>query len=849
MHVGDLYVQRPSDEELTRFSFPVDDQVTWVGEVFHKDALGTELPLQLEIFPLRDPRKKDNREAVRFGAYKLSLREQNALMESLEQQARRLQAAVEVARVTIAQHDLDSLLTEVALVTQHLFEFDFVAVGLVENNRVHVRAVINAQNSHTRVFKHFDIDDTSMTGYAASTGKPLLTNNTQLERRYRYQAETPNIRSEMVVPMKLGGRVIGTFGVGSANADALTAGDLETFQGIADQVAVAIENLQLLAAQRRRLLELGIVNDISLMLVASSYDLDPLWGPIFEHLRSLFTLSTFYVMLYDAASDMLRFAYLVDMGKVISFKQPIPVAGLSSLVIRGGKVVRFDDLQRDQDRLAQEGLMPMHIIANHGYTRSWLGVPLRARDDNILGLISIQSYEPNIFTESDERLLSTIAALVSLALENSRLFVRLRLTAARLEKRTHRLEMLAKLGTILSSSLDRDFVLAQAAEHIYNLMDVDHCGIVLLDPTREFGEVVAEYPPMELLNSHIPLMGNPVYELHRKQDVIVFDTAVEQGELRELLVSQGIKTMVVVRMIGKDRLLGSIGLDMMTRHREFTDEDFDLFRIIVHQVALTVENTDLYSRALAINELKNEFLANMSHELRTPMNAIIGYTEMVLAGLYGPLTGTQQDRLQRVYGNAKHLLELINDVLDLARIEADHLKLDIAPVDVVPLVISAVGNIAPIAEAKQLRISIELPHQEVIIAADGVRLRQIMLNLLSNAVKFTREGGITVKVYTFAIQPHGPRQTTPPGVVLPDGQWMAIAVQDTGIGIAAKDHEVIFEAFRQLDGSSVKEYAGTGLGLSISRELAELHRGQIWVESQVGVGSTFTVVLPMTPLQ
>ncbi|MBX3082986.1 MAG: GAF domain-containing protein [Anaerolineae bacterium] len=841
--VSDLYFSINIDDLPEQFSFSKSDPfATWTGDVIHRDISGRELPLQIFIFPLRDVSKNV---PTQWGSFKLSIREQNALMESLEQQARRLRAAVEVARVTIVQQELDPMLREIALVTQQLFNYDLVAIGLLEGARIVIKGLAMIDGKPVRLVKDFALDESSLNGYVASTGKAIIANNVRQEPRYLPQVETPMINAELVVPMKIGGRVIGTFTVSSSHQNEFNAVDEETFQGIADQIAVAVENMRLLAAERRRIQELSVVNEISRLIMASSYELEPMWEPIYEHMRTLFTLSTFYVMLYDQPSDTLQFAYLVDMGRVMSFMQPVPVSGLSAEVIRQGKTVRYDDLQRDGDHLRQQGVIPRRFVDDYGYTRSWLGVPLRARDNSLLGMISIQSYEPYVFTEGDERLLSTLAALISLAVENSRLFGRLSDTASRLEKRAQRLEFLAQLGTLLSSSLDREYVLNKAAEQIVKLMDVDHCGMVILDDAHNYGIVIAEYPNENMTGSKIPVRNNPIYESHKVRDHVIYDTAVETGPLRDLLVSQGINMMLVSRMMGKDRLLGSIGLDMMQRQREFTEEDIDLFRIIVHQVALTIENTDLYVKALAASELKSQFLATMSHELRTPMNAIIGYTEMVLTGLYGPLTDTQHDRLQRVYGNAKSLLDLINDVLDLSKIESGNMRLDITSVEVVPLVINAISNVAPIAEAKKLRITTFVPDYEVTIMADAQRLRQIMLNLLSNAVKFTREGGIIVRAYTFSVVRGKLPPGTPIDVDLDDGEWVALAVEDTGIGIESDNFELIFDAFRQLDGSSVREYPGTGLGLTITKQLVDMHRGQIWVKSEPGVGSVFTVVLPM----
>jgi PAS domain S-box-containing protein len=843
--ISELYFSLDMAGLPDQFVSQTNPFATWTGDVLHKDAHGRELPLQLFIFPLRDsPRSTPNQ----WGAFKLSIREQNALMESLEQQARRLRAAVEVARVTIVQQELDPMLREIASVTQQLFNYDLVAIGLVEGTRLVVKGLAILDGKPVRMIKEFALEPTSLNGYVVSTGKSAISNNVRQDPRYQSQVETPMINSELVVPVKIGGRVIGTFTVSSARYNEFSPVDEETFQGIADQIAVAVENMRLLAAERRRIQELSIVNEISRLIMASSYELEPMWEPIYEHMRTLFTLSTFFVMLYDQPSDTMRFAYLVDMGRVMSFIQPIPVTGLTAEVMRQGKTIRHDDLQRESEQLRAQGVVPRRFIDDYGYTRSWLGVPLRARDNSLLGMISIQSYEPNVFTDSDERLLSTIAALISLAVENSRLFGRLSETASRLQKRTQRLEMLAQLGTLLSSSLDREYVLNQAAEQIYKLMDVDHCGIVIMSEEQGFGTVVAEYPDQHMVNTRIPLYHNPIYESHKIKDHIIYHTEGEEGPLRDMLISQGIKEMLVIRMMGKDRLLGSIGLDMMYRHRDFTEEDVDLFRVIVHQVALAIENTDLYIKALAASELKSQFLATMSHELRTPMNAIIGYTEMVLTGLYGPLTDTQNDRLQRVYGNAKSLLDLINDVLDLSKIESGNMRLDLGEVEVIPLLINAISNVAPIADAKKLRITTYIPDEPVKIMADAQRLRQIVLNLLSNAVKFTKEGGIIVRAYTFNVTRGKLPPGTPVNIELTNGDWIAIAVEDTGIGIENDHFELIFDAFRQLDGSSVREYPGTGLGLTITKQLVEMHHGKVWVTSERNVGSVFTVVLPITPL-
>ncbi len=256
------------------------------------------------------------------------------------------------------------------------------------------------------------------------------------------------------------------------------------------------------------------------------------------------------------------------------------------------------------------------------------------------------------------------------------------------------------------------------------------------------------------------------------------------------------------------------------------------FQLFDPVARLNRELADANQQMAITSRLKSEFLANMSHELRTPLNSIIGYTELVLDGLYGPLTDKQQDRLEKVHRNGRSLLALINDILDLSKIEAGRLELDRVPLNVHSLIDSVMATVQPQAEEKGLEIKRVLPHYLPSIVADENRFQQILLNLLSNAVKFTSHGEIVIAAGTSR-----------------DEQKLEIQITDTGIGIAPESFELIFDEFRQVDSTSTREYGGTGLGLAISRRLARLHGGDILVESAVGKGSTFTVVLPLKDAQ
>lgn len=245
-----------------------------------------------------------------------------------------------------------------------------------------------------------------------------------------------------------------------------------------------------------------------------------------------------------------------------------------------------------------------------------------------------------------------------------------------------------------------------------------------------------------------------------------------------------------------------------------------------------------------VSRLKSHFLANMSHELRTPLNSIIGYTEMLLESVYGPLNDKQRDRLDRVMRNGQHLLQLINDILDLSKIEANRMELDMEAVDLVAVTEQCVSVLEPLAQKKSLQLSRQVPLDLPPILADRSRTVQVLMNLVSNAVKFTPAGTVTIRA-----QPITSSQAVRLPVEVKDGTgpWVLISVEDTGIGIAPEDQSVIFDEFRQADGSPSREYEGTGLGLAITRKLVMLMQGQIWLESTPGQGSTFHVLLPLVP--
>jgi signal transduction histidine kinase len=308
----------------------------------------------------------------------------------------------------------------------------------------------------------------------------------------------------------------------------------------------------------------------------------------------------------------------------------------------------------------------------------------------------------------------------------------------------------------------------------------------------------------------------------REESSLVFDI-VERAGYRALLV---------VPLLRPDRIVGALAV----RRREpgeFSKSTIDLLETFADQSVLAIQNARLFreieekGRELEVaSKHKSQFLANMSHELRTPLNAILGYAELMLDSIYGEPSEKMRTVLERLQSNGRHLLGLINDVLDLSKIEAGQLTLTLDDYSLSDVVHGVVSAVEPLAAEKRLAIKAEVPPDLPTGRGDGRRLSQVLLNLIGNAIKFTDKGEVAIRAFAT------------------NGAF-TVAVCDTGSGIPAADQAKIFEEFQQADSSITRTKGGTGLGLSIAKRIVEMHGGRIWVESEPGKGSRFYFTLPV----
>lgn len=477
---------------------------------------------------------------------------------------------------------------------------------------------------------------------------------------------------------------------------------------------------------------------------------------------------------------------------------------------------------------------------------AWMGLPLIV-SNRVIGVLCVDQPLPYSYTEDDLEQLLLLTQFVGPALDNARQYHHAEQMAIQADRRARRLDSIQRVTTVLTSSLDTEVMLRRTLRLLHELFRVDHVALIRYQPNEHHFVVAGEYPVGDLVGVSIAEAGEEAYEeeLRRATAAYVL-TLLPQHQPPSPYDRVGAQVSLCAPLAAYDEILGSVRLDSRDKRRVFTIDDSEMLHAIAGQLALALRNTELYAQAVVASRLKSEFLANVSHELRTPLNAIIGYTEMLLAQTYGELNERQLDRLARVHKSGRSLLELINDILDLSKIEAGQLTLDPVTVDIGALINDVLVNFAPAVKAKGLALELDIAENLPTMRLDALRTTQILNNLLSNALKFTASGTIRISARVVTVK-HSLMESNPlPLHIRPvDGRWLLIDVSDTGIGIKASDLRMIFDAFYQGDGSAQREYAGTGLGLSITERLITMQEGYIWVDSVEHKGSTFHVLLPL----
>jgi signal transduction histidine kinase len=653
--------------------------------------------------------------------------------------------------------------------------------------------------------------------------------------------EATGARTILATPLLREGAPIGAILIRRLEVRPFSDKQIKLLETFADQAVIAIENVRLfqeLEVRNRDLTETleqqTATAQILEVISSSPTDIQPVMSAMVESAARLCDAQN--AQIFQIEGSLMRL--VARHGPVKSSLEagearPLTRGSVSGRVALERRTLRIDDLRVD---LEAEYPDIAAAIRRQGIAAT-VGVPL-LREGVAIGAITAFRTEARPFTDQQVALLETFADQAVIAIENVRLFQELQARTHDLSQSLEETGALSEVIRAVSSSLDLREILDAVARRAVTLAGADGCGIFEYSPGRgTFAAVVSHGISRRFLDS-IPVgmnQGTLGRATQTGEPVQVADVQSVPGyPFRDRLVEEGLRAVLTVPMMGGDVARGIV-LFRRTPG-EFGERVVTLMRTLADQSKVAIANAHLFreieekGRLLEVaNQHKSEFLANMSHELRTPLNAIIGFSEVLLQRMFGELNPKQDEYLQDVLSSGRHLLSLINDILDLSKVEAGRMELELERFDLPQALQDTLVLVRERAVRHGIDLHLDADARLGALVADERKIKQVMLNLLSNAVKFTPEGG---RVEVRAVPTDGA---------------VEISVTDTGIGIAPENQELIFEEFRQVGGDYAHKREGTGLGLTLARRLVELHGGRLWVKSQVGQGSTFTFSVPERP--
>jgi signal transduction histidine kinase len=654
-------------------------------------------------------------------------------------------------------------------------------------------------------------------------------------------------RTTLVTPLLREGAPLGALMVRRAEVRPFTDKQVKLLETFAAQAVIAIENVRLFQELERRNRELGealeqqtATAEILGVISSSPTDLAPVFDTILDKACALSEAQLGAVFrlegeTFDAAAWRgvgREFAELLGtreyrVGRPMFRPEgpwhPVHIEDVTkTAVMRDPQLVEIVRTER---------------------VRTVLGVPL-VREGQMIGSIMMYRREIRPFTDKQIQLVSTFASQAVIAIENARLFQELQARTQDLARSVEQLQALGAVGQAVSSTLDLETVLTTIVSRADLLAGADGGAIYEYDEaarvfrqraTQRLGDELVELFRSEPIRLGEGAMGRAAATRQPVEIPDIRTAAAYEGRLRDALSRTDFRAVLAVPLLREGRILG--GLVVLRRSPgRFAPEVVDLLKTLAAQSAIAIQNARLFSeledksRELeAASRHKSEFLANMSHELRTPLNAIIGFSEVLGERMFGDLNDKQAEYIEDILSSGRHLLALINDILDLSKVEAGRMELELSRFDLPAAIGGAVILVRERATRHGLALDVSVDDRLGPFVGDERKIRQVLLNLLSNAVKFTPERGrVAVRA-------------------APADGAVEVSVSDTGIGIAPEDQEAIFQEFRQVGTDYAKKREGTGLGLALARRFIDLHGGRIWVKSRLGEGSTFTFTLPVRP--
>ena len=759
------------------------------------------------------------------------------LFEQIQEALTETDVLYRTSRSLIAQEDLSDVLQNVVDGVIEALPADRATVITLDFKRKEVTNFVKGGPGADHVVpSSFEELMEGLTGWALQHMEPALSSKSVPDPREgprpRERREATECGSIIVVPLAYRDKPMGTMtAINRPEQRDFTQHDVDLMMAFANQTAAALENARLIEESQRRVNQLSGAADIARHATAIT-DPSSLLDVVVELIKEQFGFRLAAVFLVDSGeNDLYPAAATQGFWQLIpdGYRQAIGEGAIGTAAESGATVHIEDATRSSTARRVGDWLSP-----------SSLSVPIKV-GGILIGVLEVEATTVSAFSQSDQMALEVVADQIAIAYQNAELLTETR-------SRMKHLQLLHDVSLAAASSTHLQETLQAATEALAAQWEGTQVVIQLKDRDGGILHMKASAGrPIRRIKTLDTALGEGIsgWVAERGDPLLVSDVREDprysgpSGETRsELCVplssgSQVIGTLNVespeVNAFTADdqRTLSTLGSNLaMLIERARLFEEIEGARAKLQQRAEALEKAN--ARLKELDRLKSQFLANMSHELRTPLNSVIGFSEVLIDGLLGEMPPERKECVENIHVSGEHLMALINDILDLSKIEAGRMKLALERFEVTELITNVRKTVTPMIQEKSQILTVDVAEELPPLNADRIRIRQVLLNLLSNAHKFTPDS----KEITLSCR-------------LADSATMLFAVQDTGIGIKPEDQELIFEEFRQVDGTATREVEGTGLGLAISKRLVEMHGGTIWVESTYGEGATFSFLLPL----